>query len=330
MTASTLHRVIITDCNHGTIAPEEEVLRDVAKIELYQRNDEEGLLTFCLDADGILTQYGAFTRRVLKALRRCKVICRYGVGVDTVDLAAATECGIIVGFVPDYCTDEVSNHAAALILALHRGVRALDREVRAGNWQFRVAAPITRLAGQTLGIIGLGRIGLMLAEKLRPFGLTILATDPYRQDWPDWIRRVSLDELLAASDIVSVHCPLTAETRHLIGTAALRKMKRSAILVNTARGGVVDPGALLQVLTERRIAGAALDVQEVEPMPADHPLAKLDNVILTPHAAWYSEGSIVELKRKVAMAVRLALEGKIPPAVANPEVLTRTPWAAAR
>lgn len=330
MPASELARVVITDCNHGTIAPEEDVLRGVAKIELHQRNDEEGLLGFCLDADGIITQYGAFTRPVLKALRRCKVIVRYGVGVDTVDLAAATECGIIVGFVPDYCTDEVSNHAAALILALHRGVVRLDREVRVGNWQFRVAAPITRLAGQTLGIVGLGRIGLMLAEKLRPFGLTILATDPYRKDWPDWVRRVSLDELLESSDIVSVHCPLTAETRHLIGAAALRKMKRSAVLVNTARGGVVDTGALVQILYERRIAGAALDVQEIEPMPADHPLARLDNVILTPHAAWYSEGSIVELKRKVATAVRLALEGKIPPAVANPEVLTRAPWAAAR
>ena len=330
MPASGLARVVITDCNHGTIAPEEDVLRDIAKIELYQRNDEEGLLGFCLDADGILTQYGAFTRRVLKALRRCKVICRYGVGVDTVDLAAATECGIVVAFVPDYCTDEVSNHAAALILALHRGVRPLDREVRAGNWQFRAAAPITRLAGQTLGIVGLGRIGFMLAEKLRPFGLTILATDPYRKDWPDWIRRVFLDELLAASDIVSVHCPLTTETRHLIGAAALGKMKRSAFLVNTARGGIVDTGALLQVLMERRIAGAALDVQEVEPMPADHPLARLDNLILTPHAAWYSEGSIVELKRKVATAVRLVLEGKIPSAVANPEVLTRVPWAGVR
>lgn len=330
MTVSQLYHVVITDCNHGTIAPEEDILHDVARIELHQRNDEEGLLELCLNADGIITQYGAFTRRVLKALRRCKIIVRYGVGVDTVDLTAATEYGIIVGFVPDYCTDEVSNHAAALILALHRGVRSLDREVRAGNWEFRAAAPIARLAGQTLGIVGLGRIGLMLAEKLRPFGLTILATDPYRRDWPDWIRRVSLDELLAVSDIVSLHCPLTAETRHLIGAAALQKMKRSAILVNTARGGVVDTDALLQVLMERGLAGAALDVQEVEPMAADHPLARMDNVILTPHSAWYSEGSIVELKRKVATSVRRALEGQIPASVANPQVLDRPPWKGAR
>jgi D-3-phosphoglycerate dehydrogenase len=330
MAASALHRVVITDCNHGTIAPEQEILKDFAAIELHQRNDEEGLLALCLDADGIITQYGCFTRRVLKALRRCKVICRYGVGVDTVDLAAATECGIIVAFVPDYCTDEVSNHAAALILALHRHLPALDGGVRAGNWQFRLAAPTARLRGQTLGIIGLGRIGGMLAEKLRGFGLRIQATDPYRRDWPDWVRRVSLDELLRTSDIVSVHCPLTDETHHLMDAAALRTMKPSAYLVNTARGGVVDPDAILQALREKWIAGAALDVQEVEPMPAGHPLAELENVILTPHAAWYSEGSIVELKRKVATSVRRALEGEIPPSVANPEVLNRPPWAGAR
>ncbi len=331
MPAPGLRRVVITDCNHGTIAPEQEILGDIAEIALHQQNDEEGLLRICLDADGIITQYGAFTRRVLKALRRCQIICRYGVGVDTVDLAAATDHGIIVAYVPDYCTDEVSNHAAGLILALHRRLVPLNREVKLGHWEFRVAAPMARLRGQTLGIVGLGRIGLMLAEKLRPFGLTILAADPYREDWPDWVRRVSLDELLAASDIVSLHTPLTDETRHLIDAAALRKMKPSAFLVNTARGGVVDPEAIVPALREKWIAGAALDVQEVEPMAAGHPLAGLDNVILTPHAGWYSEGSIVELKRKVATAVRRVLvEGKPPASVANPEVLTRPPWSAAR
>lgn len=330
MTASGRPRVIITDCNHGTIVPEQQILNGFAEIELHQRSDEEGLLGVCLDADGIITQYGCFSRRVLKALRRCKVICRYGVGVDTVDLAAATEFGIIVAFVPDYCTDEVSNHAAALILAFHRGLVPLDRAIRAGNWEFHVASPIARLTGQTVGIIGLGRIGFMLAEKLRGFGLTLQATDPYRRDWPEWVRRGSLDEVLATSDIVSIHCPLTTETRHLIDAAALRKMKPSAYLVNTARGGIVDGEAILQALREKWIAGAALDVQEVEPMPGNHPLAGLENVILTPHSGWYSEGSIEELKHKVATAVRQVLEGHIPAAVANPEVLNRPPWKGAR
>jgi D-3-phosphoglycerate dehydrogenase len=330
MAGGGLPRVVITDCDHGTIAIEREILGDLAQIELHQRNDESALLTLCPDADGIITQYGAFTRRVLQSLRRCRVIARYGVGVDTIDLAAATEHGIIVAFVPDYGTDEVSNHAASLILALHRRVLALDREVRTGHWDFRVGAPIQRLTRQTLGIIGLGRIGTALATKLRPFGLTVLATDPYREDWPDWVRRAPLDELLQASDIVSLHCPLTAETRHLINAAALRKMKPTAVLVNTARGGVVDAEAVVRALRERWIAGAALDVQEAEPMPATHPLAALDNVILTPHAAWYSEDSIVECKRKTALAVRQVLEGQVPAAVANPDVLDRRPRAAAR
>lgn len=326
MAGGGLPRVVITDCDHGTIAIEQEVLEGLAHIDLHQRNDEAALLTFCLDADGIITQYGAFTRRVLQALRRCRVIARYGVGVDTIDLAAATECGIIVAFVPDYGTDEVSNHAAALILALHRRVLPLDRGIRTGHWDFRLGAPIQRLTKHTLGIIGLGRIGTALATKLRPFGLTILATDPYRTDWPAWVRRVPLDELLQASDIISLHCPLTAETRHLIDASALRKMKPTAILVNTARGGVVDTEDVVRALRERWIAGAALDVQEAEPMPATHPLAGLDNVILTPHAAWYSEESVVECKRKTALAVRRVLEGQVPAAVANPEILKRPPW----
>ncbi len=330
MSATDLARVVITDCDHGTIAIEQEILGDLAHIELHQRNDEAGLLALCPDADGIITQYGAFTRRVVQALRRCRVISRYGVGVDTIDLAAATEQGIIVAFVPDYGTDEVSNHAAALILALHRRVLPLDRGVRTGHWDFRLGTPIQRLTKQTLGVIGLGRIGTALAAKMRAFGLAVIAADPYRTDWPSWVGRVPLDELLQASDIISLHCPLTAETRHLINATALRKMKPTAILVNTARGGVVDTEAVLQALRERWIAGAALDVQAAEPMPATHPLAGLDNVILTPHAAWYSEDSVVECKRKTALAVRRVLEGQIPAAVANPEVLNRPPWAAAR
>jgi D-3-phosphoglycerate dehydrogenase len=330
MTTPGPHRVVITDCNHGTIAPEREVLDGIAEIELHQRNDEEGLLGFCRDADAIITQYGNFTRRVLRSLRRCRVIARYGVGVDTIDLGAATDHGIIVAFVPDYCTDEVSNHAVAMVLALHRGLLPLDRAVRAGNWEFRVAAPIRRLSGQTLGLVGIGRIGLMVARKLRPFGLSILAADPSPQECPDWIRRVSLDELLGASDIVSIHCPLTSATRRLIGAAALRRMKPTAFLVNTARGGVVDTEVLAQALRERWIAGAALDVLEEEPMPAGHPLIGLDNVILNPHAGWYSEDSIVELKCKVATAVRRVLEGKLPEWVANPEALNRLPWLTAR
>jgi D-3-phosphoglycerate dehydrogenase len=327
MAASPLPRLVITDCDHGTLVPEEEILQGIVRMDRHQRHDEQSLIEICRDADAIVTQYGRFTRRVQETLTRCKVIARYGVGVDTIDLPAATDKGIIVAYVPDYGTDEVSSHAAALILAMHRQLLPLDQAVKAGKWDFRVGSPISRFAGQTLGIVGLGRIGGMLAEKMRGFRLNLLAADPYRTEWPDWVQNASLAELLEASDIVSLHCPLTAETRHMINATALRRMKPSAILVNTARGGVVDTTAVIQALSEKWIAGAALDVQEAEPMPGGHPLTNLPNLILTPHSAWYSEQSIVECKRKVALSVRAVVEGRLPVAIANPEVVKRLGWA---
>jgi D-3-phosphoglycerate dehydrogenase len=316
-----LPRVVITDCDHATIEPELAVLRGRADVTRHQRNDEAGLVELCRDADGIITQYGRFTAAVLTTLARCRVIARYGVGVDTVDLDAATARGIVVANVPDYGTDEVSNHAIGMILALHRQLLGYDRAVRAGRWDFQTGAPIARLTGLTLGIVGFGRIGSAVARKLRPFGLACLATDPYVADIPDWVERVPLPTLLARADVVTLHCPLTAETRHLIDATALARMKPSAVLVNTARGAVVDPVALTAALEAGRLRGAGLDVLEEEPLPAGGPLARLDNVILSPHAAFYSEGSLVELKRKAAEAVVDVLEGRQPRSVVNPAVL---------
>jgi D-3-phosphoglycerate dehydrogenase len=311
-------RVVITDCDHGTVEPELAILRDHAEVSLHQCRDEAGLIGLCRDADGVITQYGAFTRAVIDALTRCRVIARYGVGVDTIDLEAASARGIVVANVPDYGTDEVSSHAAALILALHRRIARYDRAVRSGVWDFRPGAPIARLRGLTLGVVGFGRIGRMVAEKLRPFGLRCLATDPYVRAFPDWVEPLPLDPLLEQADIVTLHCPLTAETRHLIGEPRLRRMKPTGVLVNTARGGVVDTAALVRALREGWIAGAGLDVLEQEPLPPDHALTTMDTVLLTPHAAFYSEGSIVELKRKAAQAVRDALQGRRPTSTVNP------------
>jgi D-3-phosphoglycerate dehydrogenase len=313
-------QVVITDCDHGTVDPEREVLGDRADVTVHQRADEAGLVEICREADGIITQYGRFTAQVLGRLPRCKVIARYGVGVDTVDLAAATERGIVVANVPDYGTEEVSNHAIAMALALHRRLRPLDRAVRGGRWDFRAGVPIPRLAGLTLGIVGFGRIGSAVARKLMPFGLRCLATDPYVRTFPGGVRGVPLDDLLAAADIVSLHCPLTPETRRMIDASRLARMKPAAVLVNTARGGIVDTDALVQALLGGRIAGAGIDVLEDEPLPAGHPLAALETVILTPHAAFYSDGSIVELKTKAARAVLDALDGRRPASVVNPEV----------
>jgi D-3-phosphoglycerate dehydrogenase len=316
-------RVVITDCDHPTLAPEREVLAGRVELTVHQENREDRLADLCREADGIITQYGVFSRAVLAALPRCRVIARYGVGVDTVDLAAATEHGIVVANVPDYGTDEVSTHAVALVLALHRRIVTYDRSVRSGRWDFQAGAPVPRLRGSTLGVVGFGRIGRMVAEKLRPFGLRILVADPLVTVVPDWAELVQLDDLLAGADIVTLHCPLTPETRHLIGARALALMKPAAILVNTARGGVVDTEALVEALEARRIAGAGLDVLEREPLAAGDRLAALDSVVLTPHAAFYSEGSIVELKRKTAQAVLDVLEGRRPASVVNPEVYAR-------
>jgi D-3-phosphoglycerate dehydrogenase len=316
-------RVVITDCDHGTVAAEREILAGRAELSVHQENREHRLADLCREADGVITQYGAFSRAVLGALPRCRVIARYGVGVDTVDLEAATELGIVVANVPDYGIDEVSTHAVGLVLALHRRIVTYDRAVRSGRWDFQAGAPIPRLRGLTLGVVGFGRIGRAVAEKLRPFGLRTLVADPYADAGPDWVERVELDHLLARADVVTLHCPLTARTHHLIDARALALMKPGAILVNTARGGLVDTAALVDALEARRIAGAGLDVLEREPLARDDRLAALDSAVLTPHAAFYSEGSIVELKRKTAQAVLDALEGRRPSSVVNPEVYAR-------
>jgi D-3-phosphoglycerate dehydrogenase / 2-oxoglutarate reductase len=319
----TRPRVVITDCDHGTTAPEEEILAGHADVEVHQQSDEPGLLELCRNADGIITQYGRFTRQVIAGLTRCRVIARYGVGVDTVDLQAATDHGVVVVNVPDYCIDEVSNHAIGLILALNRKIVRLDTAIRQGTWDFRVSGPLPRLAGLTLGLVGVGRIGSMVAEKLRPFRLTMLAADPYAKAFPEWVRPVPLEELLPRSDVLSLHCPLTEETRHLIDESALRRMKDTALLINTARGALVDTAALVQALHEGWIAGAGIDVLEDEPLARDHPLVGTERAVLTPHSAWNSEGSVAELKRRVAISVLDVLEGNRPGSVVNPEVLDR-------
>ena len=264
-------------------------------------------------------------RRVVEALNRCRVIVRYGVGVNTIDLAAATEKGICVANVPDYCLDEVSDHALALLLNLARRITAADRLVKRGEWDFKRAAPVRRLRGQTVGLVGFGNIPRILAAKLKPLGFRLIAHDPYvpRSAAEErGVTLVSLDRLCREADIVSVHAPLTAETRGMIGREQLRSMKPRAYLVNTSRGPVVDEGALLEALREGWIAGAALDVVEEEPIRPDHPLLSMEQVILTPHMAWYSEEAMEELRTKAAEAVREVLQhGRYPRYLVNREVM---------
>jgi D-3-phosphoglycerate dehydrogenase len=276
-------------------------------------------------AVGVLNCYAPMPAEVIGALDRCRVIARYGIGIDTIDLAAATRKGIVVTNVPDYCIDEVSDHALALILSLVRGVVRLDRSVHAGAWSPNEARPLHRIAGRTLGLVGFGRIARRLAVKATALGFRVVATDPFvsaqaMQDAGVGYR--DLHALLAESDVVSLHAPLTDESRHLIGAPELARMKRGAVLVNTSRGPLVDIAALRDALAGGSLGGAGLDVLETEPPDPDDPLLGRADVVVTPHASFYSEESIVELQRKAAEQVVAALAGERPTYAVNADELS--------
>jgi len=326
--------VAITDSVFPSLEPERKVL-DPLDVELRpgQCRSEEEIIALAKEADAVLNCYAKMTGRVIEVLTRCRIIARYGIGVDNVDLAAASRAGILVTNVPDYCVDEVSDHALALLLALARQVVMADRAVNGGTWNVGAHASIRRLRGQTVGLLGFGKIAKALAFKVQALGMRVLAYDPYLD--PEMIvshgaHAVDLDRLLGEGDVVSVHVPLTPETRGLIGERELARMKPTAFLINASRGGIVDEKALARALEAGRLAGAALDVLSEEPPPPDHPLRQAPNVILTPHLAFYSRESVVELQTKAAEEVARALRGEPPRSPVNPEVLSRSGQAGRR
>jgi D-3-phosphoglycerate dehydrogenase len=289
---------------------------------------EGSLAELLARADAVLNTVLPLTASLIGSLQRCRVIVRTGVGVDTVDVAAATAAGIVVACVPDASIEEVSNHALTLLLALSRKVVRLDRAVRAGRWDRRMLAPMGTIHGQTLGIVGFGRIGQALGRKALALGLRVLACDPIVPAsvmTAAGAAAASLDELLTSSDFVSLHAPLTPGTAYLIGERELAGMKPSAILINTARGGLVDQVALTRALQAGQLAGAGLDVFEQEPLPAADPLLTLDNVVLTPHSAAFSDASVAEIRRRSGEAAACVLTGRWPRGVVNPEVSPRFP-----
>jgi D-3-phosphoglycerate dehydrogenase len=293
--------------------------------------EPERVLEHAADADALVMSWLPLSRGLIDQLRRCRVIARFGIGVDMIDLEAATERGILVCNTATYCLDEVSNHAIGLLLMLNRALLADIDAVRAGGWFRAEATPPRRLAGQRLGLIGLGNIGRLVARKARAFGLEVVAYDPYVRlaapTDPELAATplVELDELLETADVVSLHCPLNASTRHLLGPRELALLKPSAFVINTARGGIIDQAALTAALAARRIAGAGLDVFETEPLPADDPLRQLDNVILTPHSASWSVESSAECRRVAVEHVVTVLRGGVPTDVVNRAVLDDGP-----
>jgi len=324
-------RVVNIDCNFD-YAYERDRLAPLG-IELVLRKSvtEDEIIAACADVDAVFLEgtKTPMTARVIEALpARCRLIAKYAVGVDNVDVAAATRAGIVVANAADFCTEEVSDHAVALIVGAARQVVSMDRHVHAGRWTgFVGTRPLRRLSELTLGFVGLGRIARATVRKMSGFRMRLIAADPYLPGpSPEpGVDLVSLEQLLAEADLVSVHVPLSPQTRGLINEAAFRRMKPTSLLVNTSRGPIVDEAALVRALREKWIAGAALDVVEVEPLPADSPLREFDQVILTPHRGADSVDSLAHVRRTMVESVFAVAQGHWPPFPFNPKVAPRVP-----
>ena len=325
MAPTVTHHVLVTDYAWPNLDTERDALGKIgAELVAASTGDEEELHALAPRADAILTNWKRVSAKTIAQATRCLIISRYGVGVDNIDVEAATSHGIVVTNVPDYCMDEVSTEAMALLLCGARRIMVYDRQIRAGGWDMRTGLPFPRLWGLTLGIIGFGRIGRAVAPKAQAFGLRVIACDPYI-DRQEMVKRsvtpADLDTLLRESDFITLHVPLTPETNKMIGEKTLGKMKPTAWLINTARGGVVDTEALAVALKQGRIAGAGLDVMPQEPPAANEPLRSLPNVVMTPHSAFYSEGSLQELQAKATKRIVDVFSGKTPEHIINPAVL---------
>jgi D-3-phosphoglycerate dehydrogenase len=321
-------KVLITDYAWASIEPERQVLAEIgAELIAAETGEEAELLTLAPTMDGILTCWKPVREPVIAAAKKCQIIGRCGIGLDNIDVEAATEHGIVVTNVPAYCMDEVSAHAMGLLLACARKIPRFDRNVRKGTWDQNIGPAMRRIRGKTLGVIGFGRIARSIVPKAKAFGLTINVCSP-RTD-PALIQqhgaqKVSFSELLATSDFITIHAPLTPETQHLFSHAEFQAMKPTAILINTARGGIVDTAALTAALRNAEITGAGLDVLETEPPDESEELLTLDNVVVTPHAAFMSEESILDLEVAAATCVVQVLTGKLPESVVNPSVLEQS------
>src|ERR1700758_3986922 len=306
--------IAVTDSPFHSLDPAIAALKRVdPELRMAKSPSADDILAVARDADAVLVTYAKLPGTLLKELKRCKVIGRFGLGVDNIDLPAAAALGITVTYVPDYCLREVSDHAMALLLALARKVPFSNRLVQSGRWEVPPIVPLRRLEGQVLGLVGFGNIPRALTPKARAFGLKVLTHDPYVK--PDvltaaGVEGVSFDDLLARSDFISVHAPLLPATRGLMNAAAFAKMKKGACLINTARGPLVDEAALVAALDSGHLGGAALDVVAIEPLPKDSPLVGRDNVILTPHTAFYSVEALEELQSKCANDVAGVLAGE--------------------
>jgi D-3-phosphoglycerate dehydrogenase len=325
-------RIVISDDRFGDSAEEKAVLSG-ADLVVADCHTEDQLAAACAGADAVLLNQAPMTGRVIATLDKCRVISRYGIGYDNVDLAAAEQKGIWVTNVPGYCTEEVAEHALGLLLSCVRAIPEKDRELRSGLWN--INRPIKRMSGRVLGIVGFGATGRAFWEKIQGFAFgSILVSDPRGEaklaaldaqstnGGKTVTRVVPFDVLLSSSDFISLHVPLNEGTRHFINSQSIEKIKDGAILINTSRGAVIEEAALAAALTTRKIAAAGLDVFEKEPLPDHHPFFNLPNVTLTDHSAYYSAESVSELKTRTAQNALDVLEGWIPRTAVNHPIIT--------
>ena len=309
------YKVVFTDYFYPNNDKEIEIINRLGNVEIIDCTkikpggitEEDDVISYIKDADAIIVQFAAMTRKVIQQLVNCRIICRYAIGVDSIDLEAAKEKGIVVANVPDYCIEEVSDTAIAHMLNCIRRIPYADKLVRTNEWDYEKIKPIRRFSNLTVGLLAFGNIAKRVAEKLRPFGVKILAYDPYIGDQRKygWVEFVELKELLSQSDIISVHAPLTNETHHMIDEDKFNRMKKGVIVINTSRGGLVDENALAQAIENNKVAAAGLDVLETEDSGfyTSVLLKYPDRVFISPHIAWYSEEAIVELQTKTALNV---------------------------
>jgi D-3-phosphoglycerate dehydrogenase len=317
-------KVVITDYVWESLDVEHRTLDALADIVALKTKKPDEFLHEAADCDALLNTYaGPISAQDMARMPKCRIIARYGIGVDTIDLDAATAAGIIVTNNPTYCIEEVAEHTMALLLACARKVAFYDRMVRAGRWEVPPGKPLFRLVGRTLGLVGFGNIARQVAARAAAFGMKLLFHDPFVTNAPGGAKAVALDALLRESDFVSLHPPLTPQTRKMINDEALAKMKPTAFLINCARGPVVDTDALVRALDAKRIAGCALDTVDPEPLPNPHPLRGRENVIVLPHAAWYSEQAMAGLQAGAPGEVRRVLSGEWPVNVVNRDVRGR-------
>jgi len=313
-------KVVLTDYVWESLDVEDEILGALADIVPLQVTDPEAFFPEAADCDALLNTYGGpITAEVMAKMPTCKIIARYGIGVDTIDLEAATAAGIIVTNNPTYCVEEVAEHTLAMLLTSARKIAFYDRLVRSGRWEVPPGKPMFRMAGATVGLVGFGNIARRVAKGAAGLDMRVLYSDPFVEqgqfDAPG--DKVEFEDLLRQSDFLCVHAPLTPQTRGMLSTDAFAEMKNSAVVVNCSRGPIIDTAALIQALDDRQIAGCALDTTDPEPLPEDHTLRNRENVIVNPHAAWYSEQAMEGLQRGAPNEVRRVLEGEWPVNVVN-------------